>query len=89
VGLHRAIADSQLRWERAAADGSLRRQRASEADARAAPVPVEREQTDRDLLLERRISDDKLGYRDVTASTERFPNVPSNARDPYTPPPLR
>jgi arylsulfatase len=31
---------------------------------------------------------DKL-VADFTASTERFPNVPSNARDPYTPPPLR
>jgi signal transduction histidine kinase len=64
VARDRAIEDATLRDERAAADESLRLQREDDYRALAALLPLEREETDRDLLTERARSDDAIANRD-------------------------
>lgn len=60
----RAIADEVLRGERAFEDESLRHERAEQARILAQLLPLEREKTDRNLLIERLRSDDALANRD-------------------------
>lgn len=60
----RAIEDEVLRDERAVADEVLRHSREDQAQILADLRPLEREQTDRDLLTERGHADDQLTNRD-------------------------
>jgi signal transduction histidine kinase len=60
----RALEDELLEDERAAADETLRREREEQARTLAALLPLEREKTDRHLLIERIRSDDALAHRD-------------------------
>jgi signal transduction histidine kinase len=60
----RAIEDEVLRGERAAADATLWRAREEQAAVLSALRPLERDQTDRDLLTERNRADDKITHRD-------------------------
>ena len=60
----RALEDDALRDERAVADEILRRERDEQARVLAALLPLERERTDRNLLTERKRSDDALATRD-------------------------
>jgi signal transduction histidine kinase len=70
VGVHatvareRALADEVLQGERTTADESLRREREEEARILATLLPLERDQTDRYLLIERLRSDDAISHRD-------------------------
>jgi signal transduction histidine kinase len=64
VAAARDLADLELERERAAADALLRGQRLEAARALAELLPLEREQTDRDLLVERSHSDETLANRD-------------------------
>jgi signal transduction histidine kinase len=64
VAKARDRADLDLERERAAADATLRAQREETARALAELLPLEREQTDRNLLVERVHSDETLANRD-------------------------
>jgi signal transduction histidine kinase len=64
LSAERALEDDALRNERAAADASVRLERAENARALARLLPLEREKTDRYLLTERVRSDDALAHRD-------------------------
>jgi signal transduction histidine kinase len=60
----RAQQDAVLEDERAIADEALRRERVEHSRILALLLPLERETTDRHLLIERARSDDRLGRRD-------------------------
>jgi signal transduction histidine kinase len=60
----RKRADETVREDRASADEILRIERAKEAIAFSKLLPLEREKTDRHLLIERARSDDALAHRD-------------------------
>ncbi|HEV3455687.1 MAG TPA: ATP-binding protein [Thermoanaerobaculia bacterium] len=60
----RAWQDAVLEDERAIADEALRRERAEHSRILALLLPLERETTDRHLLIERARSDDRLAQRD-------------------------
>ena len=60
----RAVEDEVLRHERAEADHALRRSRREQAQILAELRPLERGQTDRDLLTERNRADHQLTNRD-------------------------
>jgi signal transduction histidine kinase len=60
----RDLADLDLERDRAAADAHLRAERDETARALAELLPLEREQTDRNLMLERAHSDETLANRD-------------------------
>ncbi len=60
----RELEDGVVHDERVAADEIIRRERAEQARALAALLPLEREKTDRYLLTERARSDDELAHRD-------------------------
>jgi len=64
VATARAREDQIIEHERAAADEHLYREREAQARTLAALLPLEREKTDRDLLIERARSDDKIAHRD-------------------------
>src|SRR5688572_29534551 len=60
----RDLEDGVVHDERVAADEIIHRERAEQARALAALLPLEREKTDRYLLTERARSDDELAHRD-------------------------
>jgi signal transduction histidine kinase len=60
----RTRADEVLQGERALADTRLRREREEHARTLSALLPLERENTDRDLLTERARSDEAIANRD-------------------------
>ncbi len=64
VAEQRAQEDDALRRERAATNEVLGRERAEGARTLAKLLPLEREKTDRDLLVERDRSDDAIANRD-------------------------
>ena len=64
IGSGRALEDEVLHDERALADEVLRRSREDQALILAELRPLEREQTDRDLLTERSHADDQVANRD-------------------------
>jgi|SRR5579864_2453752 len=64
IVIERAQQDAALDDERAVADETLRRERAEHARILAQLLPLERENTDRHLLIERARSDDRLTQRD-------------------------
>jgi signal transduction histidine kinase len=64
VAEERVVEDAALRDERAAADASLEREREVSTAALLRLLPMEREQTDRSLLTERRRSDSEVAHRD-------------------------
>lgn len=64
VAKERALEDESLQDERAAADERLRGENGEETSIRAALLPMEREKTDRHLLIERARSDAALAHRD-------------------------
>jgi signal transduction histidine kinase len=64
VAEERARADASLEFERAAQDETLRREREDYAQAFLALLPLERESTNRNLLMERARSDAAVSQRD-------------------------
>lgn len=60
----RSVEDVIVRDERAIADDNLRRERADHARILSRLLPLERETTDRHLLTERARSDDAIAHRD-------------------------
>ncbi|WP_437685744.1 sensor histidine kinase [Sorangium sp. So ce176] len=60
----RTVEDVIVRGERAVADDNLRRERAEHARILSRLLPLEREKTDRHLLTERTRSDDAIAHRD-------------------------
>jgi signal transduction histidine kinase len=61
---HRALADAALEGERMTADDRLRREREEHHDALSQLLPLERKDTDRNLLTERVRSDEAIANRD-------------------------
>jgi len=64
IAAERALEDKIRRNERASVDGTLRRERDDNARALSKLLPLERENTDRDLLTERVRSDAAVASRD-------------------------
>jgi signal transduction histidine kinase len=65
VNEERTIADDRLESERTGADETVRHERAERKRALANLLRLEREETDQDLLSERRGSDEALSARDI------------------------
>ncbi len=64
VAEERSMEDVIVRGERAVADDNLRRERAEHGRVLSRLLPLEREKTDRHLLTERARSDDAISHRD-------------------------